>query len=109
MANSQGQNDAINNANGVTIVSGTSGSSSVKTVVSGTAFQLSATRSGHLYLNITTSASLTISMGPTSSAADAIGVAQSEALGVTTLYVPAGWYVVLTGTVADFVATAVLN
>lgn len=81
----------------------------VETIVSGTAFQISASRGSHLYLDIQTSAAIAIAMGPTNAAAIALNASQADALGFETIYVPAGWWVKITGTVADFVATAVLN
>lgn len=87
-----------------------SGEAITETVVSATPFQISVKRAAFLYINVTTSAALTVSMGPEAAGTSiAVGAAQSEALGVTTLHVPAGWYVKLTGTVADFVLTAVLQ
>lgn len=75
--------------------------------VSGTARTLNTGMSCHLYINVTTSASLTLSMGPTSAASVSINAAESDTLGMITLRVPAGWYVKFTGTVADVVFTQV--
>lgn len=87
-----------------------SGYSVVETVTSGTPFQVSTVRGSHLYINITTAASFTCSMGPEAAGTSvAVNAAESDALGLVTLKVPAGWYVKLTGTVADFVVTAVLD
>lgn len=81
-----------------------------ETVVSGTPFQVSNNRTSHVYINITTAASVTISMGPEAAGTSvALNAAQSDALGLVTLRVPIGWYVKITGTVADFVVTAVLD
>lgn len=86
-----------------------SGTPQVITAVSGTPFQISTKRGAHLYIDINTSASLTLSMGPEAAGTSVpVGAASADAIGVTTLYVPAGWYVKLTGTVADFVLNAVL-
>lgn len=80
----------------------------VETIVSGTALQISASRGSHVYLDVNTSAALAIAIGPTSATAITINASQSDAIGFETIYLPAGWYIKLTGTVADFVATAVL-
>ena len=80
------------------------------TVVSGTAKQVNATRNATLLCNITTSASLTISMGPTSAAdTSTVHAAQSSALGMVTLYVPRGWYVKFTGTVSNYAIKSILH
>lgn len=108
-----GQTIAIYNAKGQALPAGTAeayGTPEVVTAVSGTPFQISTKRSAHLYIAIAVAAALTISMGP-EAAGTSVPVAASavEAIGTTTLYVPAGWYVKITGTVADFVLNAVLN
>lgn len=114
MANTDGQDTAVYNANAsgglpASIIQ-PSGYSVVETVVSGTPFQVSTKRDAYLYINITTAASFTLSMGPEAAGTSvAINAAQSDALGLVTLRVPRGWYVKITGTVADFVVTAVLN
>ncbi len=81
----------------------------LKTVVSGTAFQVSMSQPSNLYLDITTSAPLAIAVGPTAATATTILASESAALGLLTIRVPAGWYVKVTGTPADFVATAVID
>lgn len=91
---------ALQNATGLAIT---------ETVVSGTGFQVSATRSAYLYVNITTAAALAIALSPDNSTYYPLNVSESDALGMVTINVPRGWYVKLTGTVADFVATAILN
>ena len=70
-------------------------------VVSGTAFQCSTTTDAQLYVTVNTSVSLAVSMGPTNATVDAIIIAESVALSNITLVVPAGWWVKLTGTMAD--------
>lgn len=77
------------------------------TFVSGTAKQVDTRKDNFLYINVTTSAALAIALGPTSAAATVINASESDALGVITLFVPAGWYVKLTGTIADVTCTAV--
>lgn len=81
----------------------------VQTIVSGTAFQVSVAQNATLYLDITTSAALAIAVGPTASTANTILASESAALGLLNVRVPAGWYVKVTGTPADFVATAILD
>lgn len=86
------------------------GYSVTETVVSATPFQVSTVRDADLYINVTTAASLTVSMGPEAAGTSvALNTAESDALGLIYLRVPKGWYVKLTGTVADFVVTAILH
>src|SRR5487761_1784757 len=74
----------------------------VETVVSGTPFQVSTVRDADLYINITTAASFTASMGPEAAGTSiALNTAESDTLGLIYLRVPKGFYVKLTGTVAD--------
>lgn len=80
----------------------------VPVFVSGTAQVLSASREVDLYINITTAASLAIAMGPTASASVTLNTAESDTLGLIHIRVPAGWFVKLTGTVADFALNAVV-
>lgn len=81
-----------------------------ESVVSGTPFQISTLRAATLYLSIQTSASLTISMGPEAAGTSVpVAAAAADAIGVITIRVPLGWFVKLTGTVADFTAQAVLE
>lgn len=81
----------------------------VQTFVSGTGKQIDAARGAHLYINITTAAALAIAIGPTSAAATVLNASESDALGLITLHVPGGWYVKLTGTIADVTCTSVLD
>lgn len=73
-----------------------------------TAFQVSTKRGAHLFINVRTAAALAIAIGPDNTTAIALSASQSDALGITTLWVPAGWYVKLTGTIANLAITAVL-
>lgn len=82
----------------------------VPVFVSGTAQQLNASRVIDLYINITTSASLAITMGPTSAGTGvSLNAAESDALGLLTIRIPAGWYIKLTGTVADMAFIAIVE
>lgn len=74
---------------------------------SGTAEQLSTTQDVMLYVAVQTSASLAVAIGSTSAASTVIAPAKSYALGVITVRVPKGWYVKITGTVADLSITQV--
>lgn len=76
---------------------------------SGTGFQVSALRNSHLYINITTAASLAIALSADGTTYNIINAAESDALGMITLFVRAGWYVKLTGTMADLTITAILD
>lgn len=97
-----------NNAGYMTLYGFATGAAPVQTVVSGTAFQVSATRAANLYVAIATSAAITLKMGPLLGTEIVVAVSASEAIGLSTLHVPAGWMVQITGTVADFVVTAVM-
>lgn len=77
--------------------------------VSGTGFQVSANRDAYLYVNITTAAALAIALSADNSTYNTLNTSQSDALGMVTLFVPKGWYVKLTGTMADLTATAILK
>lgn len=68
-----------------------------------TAAQVITTSDAMLYIACTTSAALTISMGPTS-AASAVTILNNVTVAkcLMSVRVPAGWYVELTGTMADF-------
>jgi hypothetical protein len=84
------------------------GANVVESPSTGTAFQVSTARAATLYINVRTAAALTTAIGPDSSAAIVLDASQSDAIGMTTLHVPAGWYVKLTGTMANLAITAVL-
>lgn len=83
------------------------GTIAVETVVSGTAKRINASRDTDIYVDIGTSASLKVEIGPTSAAATTIYRAASAAVGMMSFRLPIGWYVKFTGTVADFVVTSV--
>lgn len=72
-----------------------------------TAKQLSTTQDVMLYIAVKTSASLTIAIGAANTTTTNIMPAQSAALGVITLRVPKGWWVKLTGTMANLQITQV--
>lgn len=86
----------------------TAAAASTPTFVSGTAQQLSTTQDCILYIDVTTAASLTIAIGPTSTPATTIQSAVIGGVGLETVYVPASWYVKLTGTMADLVFTKLI-
>jgi hypothetical protein len=92
--------------NGGTSTAGTA-TVTTPTFVSTTARQLSTTQDSMLYINITTAASLAVAIGADNTTANTIQSAESSALGVITLRIPAGWWVKLTGTMADLAITAV--
>jgi len=75
--------------------------------VSGVAQALSATADVMLYIDITTSASLAVTFGPTSGAEHSVYASGSAALGVISVRVPAAWLVLIAGTVADLAFLAV--
>jgi hypothetical protein len=92
--------------NGGTDTSGTATASS-PSFVSGTAQQLSTSQDVTLYIAVQTSAALAVAIGPTSTPANTIMPSRSYALGMATVHVPKGWYVEITGTIADLTITAV--
>ena len=77
------------------------------TYVSGTAQQPNTTQDVMLYIDVTTAASLAVAIGPTSTPATTIIATQTAALGLQSIRVPAGWYVKITGTIADLTITQV--
>lgn len=114
MANTATQNDSINNgktdkaANTAGSIAPGSHPTASVSFVSGTAKQLSSKNDLALYINVTTSASLKVELGPTAASLVTINAAESDALGLLTLIVPASWYVNLTGTMADVACTQVI-
>lgn len=76
-------------------------SAAAKTFVSGTAQVVDSRKDNFLYINIATSAALAIAIGPTAATANAVSPSQSTGVGLVTLFVPAGWYVKLTGTMGN--------
>lgn len=73
----------------------------------GVAAQCSTTQDVMLYIAIQTAAALAVAIGPTSAAADVIMPSQTYALGLCTIRVPKGWWVKITGTIADLTITQV--
>lgn len=92
---------ADNSAQTAGSTAGGSHAVTAQTFVSGTAKQVDTLKDAFLYINVTTAAALTIAFGPTSAAASVLNASESDALGLITLFVPAGWYVKLTGTMAN--------
>lgn len=103
-------NAELNNSGYLTTYGGGANAAVVETIVSATPFQVSTARSSTLYIAIATSASITVSMGAEAAGTSVpIVAAAAEAIGLSTFHVPAGFWVKITGTVADFVVTAMLN
>jgi hypothetical protein len=107
------QDDAATNAHAdsAAVTAGSTGpgshNSQAVTFVSGTAQQVDKRKDNFLYINIATSAALAVAIGPTSATAVAVSPSQSSGLGVISLFVPAGWYVKLTGTMANVSCVAI--
>lgn len=80
---------------------------SAPTFTTGTAQQLSTTRDVMLYIAVQTSAALAVAIGSTSSVTTSIMPSKSYALSMATIRVPKGWYVKITGTIADLTITQV--
>ena len=75
--------------------------------VSGTARQLSTDTDVDLFVNINTAAALAIAIGPTAAAAVVVSPSQTSALGMMQFRVPRGWFVKITGTIANLNINAV--
>jgi hypothetical protein len=75
----------------------------------GVAFQPNPTRSCTLYIDVRITAALAVSIGPVTGAEVPLITSEQVAIGVQTVNVPNGWYVVLTGVSADVVVNAVSN
>lgn len=76
-------------------------------LTSGTAAQISTVQDVMLYIAITTSAALAVAIGPTAGVANAIIPSASYGLSVISIRLPKGWYVKITGTIADVTITAI--
>jgi hypothetical protein len=103
---------AVKGAGGVTAVPvpTVAALASVPVFVSGTAKQLSTTKQVDLYINVTTAAALGITMGATSAGTGVtLNTSESDALGLLHILVPVGWYVVVTGTVANLAFNALIH
>ena len=70
--------------------------------------QLSASDAVFLFIDVTTAAALTIAIGATSAASTVLQNNIVGALGAILVPVPAGWYVKLTGTMADLNITGII-
>jgi hypothetical protein len=104
---SDAQDDALHNFYQNPKTGDFAGLSTPITPVSNTPFQPSTKRGVNLYLNVSTVAPLTIAIGPTLACAITVQTSESSAIGLTTLDIPAGWYVNLVGTMADISVIAV--
>lgn len=105
----QGGNMTVN---GISTQKGGTDTSATATVSSpslstGTAAQISTTQDVMVYIAINTSASLAVSVGPANTTTTAIVAAEAVALGVITLRLPKGWWIKVTGTIADLTITAI--
>lgn len=88
---------------GLNAGSDTSGTAaeSAPSFTSGAAKQLSTVQDVILYVTVKTSAALSVAIGPTSATAYTVMPSASYALGLCSLRVPKGWWVNITGTIAD--------
>ena len=71
------------------------------------ALQVNSAQDTMLYIAIQTAAALAIAIGPTSSVTTALMPSKTYALGLLTIRVPKGWFVKITGTIADLIITAI--
>ena len=97
---------ALVSFNSGTDTSGTA-TASAPSFTSGTAKQLSTTQDVMLYIAVQTAAALAVAIGPTSTPATTVMPSQTYTLGLQTLRIPKGWYVKITGTIADLTITQV--
>ena len=98
--------------NGLAALKGGSDTSATATVSSpslstGTAAQISTVQDVMLYIAINTAAALAIAVGPANTVTTAILASETAALSVITLRLPKGWWVKITGTIADLTITAI--
>jgi hypothetical protein len=77
------------------------------TFMSATAQQISTTKDAIVYIDVKTAASLTLAIGANSSATTVLQSAVVSGLGLSSIRVPAGWYLKITGTIADLTITAI--
>jgi hypothetical protein len=99
--------DAAANTPGST----TTGSHTAAAVVfvSGTAQQIDKLKDASLYINVTNAATaLAVAIGPTASTTVTLNASQTDALGLVNVLVPGGWFVKLTGTMANVACTSIL-
>lgn len=77
------------------------------TFVSGTAQQISTTKDAMVYIDVKTAASLTLALGAASTATTVLQSAVVSGLGLSSIRLPAGWFLKITGTIADLTITAI--
>lgn len=94
---------------GATDTDNASKQSFVETVASGTGFQVSTVQNANLYIDINTSGALALALSRDGTTYISIMASKSVPIGMINVRVPAGWYVKLTGTPGNFVATAVID
>lgn len=108
------QNLSIENALGRTTqylasVNDVTGTGIVETLVSATAFQVSPTRSADMYVTIVTAAALAVQISPDNVTFITLMASETAGLGMFHINLPAGWYIKLTGTMANLAVTAILK
>lgn len=81
----------------------------VETITSGTGFQVSTVQNAHVYIDVTTSAALAIALSRDGVTYTTVMASKAAGIGLLNVMVPAGWYLKLTGTVADFTVTAIMD
>lgn len=79
----------------------------VPVFVSGVAQQISTNNDVGVYINIVTAAALSIAIGPTSSTTVVLSPSQVSSIGLIKVRVPRGWFIKLTGTMANLSFNAV--
>lgn len=75
--------------------------------VTGTALQVNATKDSTLYIDVTVAGAYSIAIGSTSSTTTTLQSSVLNGLGLTSIRVPAAWYIKITGTIANLSITAI--
>jgi hypothetical protein len=115
MANTPTQDDAVaagkvdKAATGTPTLLKSNAAFNVVTLTTAVAQQLSTDHIIGLYIAVTTSTALSISIGPDATTAIALCPSQTFPLGLTFIRIPVGWYVKLTGTLSNVITTQVKN
>ena len=108
------QIEAINNNAGLNatylLVDGQpSGQATTDTLTTGVAFQPSTIREAYVYVNVITSAALAINIGPDNTTGITLMASEVAAIGLQSFVLPMGWYMKLTGTMADVAVVSILK
>ncbi len=104
-----GQSDAIDNASG-TPPTDTQGHITTQDPTTEEAFQVSSHRDAIVYIAVADEAdALTVELGPDEDSLEEVFPSAAPAASLMTVEVPAGWVMMLTGTMGDLTVTSVLK